>query len=216
MATTVVIADDHHLVRQSVTKAVAAAEGFEVVGQAGDGEEALRLIQRTRPDLLLVDIAMPKLDGLSLAEAVRENMPDVRIIFLSMHDDDASLRRAVSLGAEGFVTKEASIEELIESLRTVRDGGSFLSSTVAGRVMKLAAGGGSGPGATLTEREREVLELLARGLRPAGIAEELVVSVKTVKNHLTSVYSKLQVDTAAQAVAVAYQQGLVSNRDPDD
>jgi DNA-binding NarL/FixJ family response regulator len=205
----VVVADDHTLVRQSVLKAVRHEAGVEVVGEAADGPGTLAAVAEHQPDLLVVDIAMPGMDGLTVAEKLRQDAPDVKILFLSMHDDDSSLQRAVALGAAGFVSKSASIEELQEAVRAVRDGGSYLSSNVAKRVMDLAAG--RGPAATLglTPREREILELLTAGHRPAEIGTQLFLSVKTVKNHLTSIYSKLGVETGAQAVAEAYRQGLV-------
>lgn len=205
----VVIADDHTLVRQSVLKAVRNEEGVEVVGEAGDGPGTLAAVAEHDPDLLVVDIAMPGMDGLAVAEQLRRERTGLRVVFLSMHDDDGSLQRAVALGAAGFVSKSASIEELQEAIRAVRDGGSYLSSNVASRVMDLAAG--RSPGATLglTPREREILELLTAGNRPTEIGTTLFLSVKTVKNHLTSIYSKLGVETGAQAVAEAYRQGLV-------
>jgi DNA-binding NarL/FixJ family response regulator len=205
----VVVADDHTLVRQSVSKAVRSEPGVEVVGEAADGPSALQAVDRCDPDLLVLDIAMPGADGLAIAEQLRRERPALRILFLSMHDDDASLQRAVGLGANGFVSKSASIEELLEAIRAVRDGGSYLSSNVASRVMDLAAGRSSTSSLGLTTREREILELLTTGQRPADIARSLFLSVKTVKNHLTSVYQKLGVETGAQAVAEAYRQGLV-------
>jgi DNA-binding NarL/FixJ family response regulator len=205
----VVVADDHTLVRQSVTKAVRSEPGVEVVGEAADGPSTLRAVEHHEPDLLVLDIAMPGSDGLAVAEHLRRERPALRILFLSMHDDDASLQRAVGLGANGFVSKSASIEELLEAIRAVRDGGSYLSSNVASRVMDLAAGRSSTTTLGLTAREREILELLTTGHRPAEIATQLFLSVKTVKNHLTSVYQKLGVETGAQAVAEAYRQGLV-------
>jgi DNA-binding NarL/FixJ family response regulator len=205
----VVVADDHTLVRQSVLKAVRSEPGIEIVGEAGDGPGTLAAVAEHDPDLLVVDIAMPGLDGLSVAEQLRRERPKLRIVFLSMHDDDTSLQRAVGLGAAGFVSKSASIEELLEAVRAVRDGGSYLSSNVAARVMDLAAGRSPATTLGLTPREREILELLTSGNRPAEIGTSLFLSVKTVKNHLTSIYSKLGVETGAQAVAEAYRQGLV-------
>jgi DNA-binding NarL/FixJ family response regulator len=205
----VVVADDHTLVRQSVLKAVRSEDGVEVVGEAGDGPSTLAAVAEHDPDLLVVDIAMPGLDGLAVAERLRRERPSVKVIFLSMHDDDGSLQRAVALGAAGFVSKSASIEELQEAVRAVRDGGSYLSSNVASRVMDLAAGRSPATSLGLTPREREILELLTAGNRPTEIGTTLFLSVKTVKNHLTSIYSKLGVQTGAQAVAEAYRLGLV-------
>jgi DNA-binding NarL/FixJ family response regulator len=211
MPVRVLIVDDHTLIRQSVTKAIATEEGIEVVGQAHDGPSALAAVTELEPDLVVLDIAMPGADGLAVAERLRLDHPDVRVLFLSMHDDDGSLQRALALGAAGFVSKSASIEQLLEALRAIRDGGSYLSSEVASRVMDLAAGRSSVDSVGLTPREREILELLVEGNRPAEIGDALFLSVKTVKNHLTSVYQKLGVETGAQAVAEAYRRGLVKH-----
>jgi DNA-binding NarL/FixJ family response regulator len=209
MSIRVLIVDDHALVRQSVSKAVASEDAVEVVGEAADGPSALHAVATLDPDLIVLDIAMPGIDGLAVAERLRRDHPDVRVLFLSMHDDDASLQRALSLGAAGFVSKSASIEQLSDALRAIRAGGSYLSSEVASRVMDLAAGRSAVNGVGLTPREREILELLVEGNRPAEIGDALFLSVKTVKNHLTSVYHKLGVETGAQAVSEAYRQGLV-------
>ena len=212
MSVRVVVADDHHLVRQSVVRAVAIEDGIEVVAEAPDGAEALRLVAELAPELVVLDIAMPGMDGLTVAERLRSDHPATRILFLSMHDDDESLRRAMALGADGFVSKSASIDELLEALQTVADGRSYLSPGVASRVLDIAAGRSSASSVGLTAREREILELLAAGSRPGEIADNLFLAVKTVKNHLTSIYQKLGVETGAQAVAEAYRIGLVSRR----
>ncbi len=209
MPVRVLIVDDHTLVRQSVSKAVATEEGIEVVGEAADGPSALQAVADLQPDLVVLDIAMPGADGLAVAERLRQDHPGVRVLFLSMHDDDGSLQRALALGAAGFVSKSASIEQLLEALRAIRAGGSYLSSEVASRVMDLAAGRSSVHSVGLTPREREILELLVEGNRPGEIGDALFLSVKTVKNHLTSVYHKLGVETGAQAVSEAYRRGLV-------
>jgi DNA-binding NarL/FixJ family response regulator len=206
--TRVVIVEDHTLVRQSLVKTVEAEPGFEVIGNAGRGDEGLELIRRLAPDVALLDIAMPGGNGLEVAAQLKEAAPKVRFLFLTMHDDDASISKAIGLGADGYVLKTASTDELLTALRAVADGGSYLSPAVARRVIDLA--GGKSPGTTLTERELEILRLLAQGARPAEVAQKLFVSIKTVKNHLTSVYAKLGVQTGAQAVAEAYRRGLVS------
>lgn len=208
MTIRVVIVDDHALVRQSIVKTVASEPGMEVVAEASDGLTALRLVATHEPDLVVLDIAMPGKDGLAVAEQLRADHPGVSVLFLSMHDDDASLQRAVALGARGFVSKSASVDELLEALRAMRDGGSYLSSGVATRVMEIAAGRSTSSDLGLTAREREILSLLTKGKRPGDIADHLFLSVKTVKNHLTSIYQKLGVATGAQAVAEAYRLGI--------
>ena len=208
--TRVVVVEDHTLVRQSLVKMVSAEPGFEVVGETGRGDEAIELIARTKPDLALLDIAMPGGDGLDVAERTKARTPDTRVLFLTMHEDDASIVRAVGLGADGYVLKTASTEELMQALRTVASGSSYLSPRIAKRIMNLAGTRNNSAHTRLTERELEILRLLASGVRPAELARRLFVSVKTIKNHLTNIYAKLGVQTGTQAVAEAFRRGLVS------
>jgi len=208
MSMRVVIADDHALVRQSIVKAVNAEPGLEVVAEVADGLAALQAVTTYEPDLIVLDIAMPGKDGLAVAEQLRAQHPGTAVLFLSMHDDDASLQRALALGARGFVSKSAPVDELLDALRAMQSGGSYLSSGVATRVMDIAAGRTRSSDLGLTAREREILDLLTQGKRPGEIGDALFLSVKTVKNHLTSVYQKLGVETGAQAVAEAYRLGL--------
>lgn len=206
--TRVVVVEDHTLVRQSLVKTINAEAGFEVVAEAGRGDEGLAAITKNSPDVVLLDITMPGGNGLEVAAQLRQAAPQSRFLFLTMHDDDASISKAIGLGADGYVLKTASTDELLAALHAIAEGGSYLSPSVARRVIDLA--GGKSPSANLTDRELEILRLLASGARPGQVAEKLFVSIKTVKNHLTSVYAKLGVQTGAQAVAEAYRRGLVS------
>lgn len=205
--TRVVIVEDHTLLRQSLVKIVSSEPGFEVAGEADRGDRALELIRLVRPDLVLLDITMPGRGGLEVAEEVRGFAPKTRLLFLTMHEDDATIARAIEIGADGYVAKTASSEILRRALRDVAEGGTYLSPGVARLVMGRA--GSKPPGGQLTPRELEILRLMAEGARPSEAAERLFLSVKTVKNHLTSIYTKLGVRTGAQAVAEAYRQGLV-------
>lgn len=206
--TRIAIVEDHTLVRQSLVKTVQAEEGFDVVGEAGRGDEGLAVVKRTLPDMVLLDITMPGGNGLEIAKQMKEALPHLRFLFLTMHDDDATISKAIGLGADGYVLKTASTDELRSALHAIADGGSYLSPSIARRVIDIA--GGKPAPTALTERELEILNLLAEGNRPATIAGRLFVSIKTVKNHLTSVYAKMGVETGAQAVAEAYRRGLVS------
>lgn len=202
----VLVADDHTLVRESIVKAVSVGADVEVVAQADDGPTALERCREFQPDLVLLDVAMPGLDGLSVATELRRDLPGIRIIMLTMHDDVTSVERALTIPVDGFVSKSAAISELVSAIQTVRDGGRYLSNDLIDR----GAPQGQRAPAALTARERQILQLLSEGQRPGEIAQTLFVSIKTVKNHLTSVYFKLGVETGAQAVAEAFQRGLVS------
>lgn len=204
----IVLADDHTLVRQSVSKLLDGTIGMKVVGEAADGSQAVDMVRLHRPDVAVLDVSMPGMDGLEAAARIRKDLGDVKIIMLTMHDDDGSLRRATEAAVDGFVAKTASTDEVVNSVRTVAGGGAYVSPDVAMRMMRLASG--SRPGSQLTEREVDILEQLAQGSRIQDISDALFLSPKTVKNHLTSVYAKLHVQTAAQAVAVAYRSGIVA------
>lgn len=205
----VMLADDHTLVRESLAKTVAAHPGFVVVAQASSGTEVLAQVAGHHPDILVLDIAMPGEDGLSVAAKVRRDTPDVRVLFMTMHDDDSHLRRAMALDVAGFVSKNVSADEFLEALATVAAGEMYLSTDAMRRVAGMASGRASDEGPDLSARELDVLTALAEGQRPQEIADSLFLSVKTVKNHLSSIYFKLDVKTAAQAVAKAYRSGVV-------
>lgn len=205
----IVIADDHTLVRQSIARLLGSVPELTVVGEAGTGEEAVALVREHQPDVAVLDVSMPgPVDGLDAAKEIRQDPGGVKVILLTMHDDDMTLRRATEAAVDGYVAKTATTGEVVMAVRTVLGGAPFVSPAVAMRMMRLAAGGVAG--ADLTGREVEILRILARGARIQDIADELFLSPKTVKNHLTSVYAKLHVETAAQAVAEAYRTGLVT------
>jgi len=202
----VLIVEDHTLVRQSLAKGVGAEPGFTVVGETARGEEVVALAKRTLADIVLLDVTLGTPNGLEVAEQLHAHAPGVRVIFLTMHDDEATVARALALGADGYLLKTSSFDTLVAGLRAVATGGSFLDPGVTRHVMRRASSSGS----LLTERELEVLRLLAEGRRPVDIAQLLFVSVRTVRNHLANVYMKLGVRTAGQAVAEAFQRGLVT------
>jgi DNA-binding NarL/FixJ family response regulator len=207
----ILLVDDHTLVRQSLAKTL-EAEGLEIAGEASRGDECLPMIASLHPDVVILDIGTPGMDGLEVARHLKKQPAHPKILFMTMRDDDATIWQAVQLGADGYVLKTASTEELVQAVRAVAEGGSYLSAPVARRVMQMASGDRVSSTAGLTQREFEILELLAHGNRPTEIASKLFVSVKTVKNHLTSIYAKMGVETGTQAVAEAFRRGLVRER----
>lgn len=201
---TAIVCDDHTLMRRSLVQLL---DGIvQVVGEAATGRDALALIDRLRPDVAMLDVTMPPPDGLTVAATVRAQWPDTKVVMVTMHTDDATLRRATEVGVDAYLTKSSSADEVRSAVRAVSGGGAWVSMEIANRLMALSAQTSD----RLTDREREVLEVLAAGNRISEIAEMLFVSEKTVKNHLTSIYAKLGAETAAQAVAIAYRSGLVS------
>jgi DNA-binding NarL/FixJ family response regulator len=204
----VVVVEDHTLLRQSIVRTVETLGNYRVVGEVGRGDEAMATIMRTKPHMVLLDITIPGGSGLDVAAKLREVDPSIRILFITMHEDDASIGRAIGLGADGYIVKSASTDEFVKALHAVASGESYLSPGIAKQVMHLAR---PRTGTTmLTDRELEILRLLSSGARPVEVGTQLFVSLKTVKNHLTSIYAKLGVQTGTQAVAEAYRRGLVS------
>ncbi|WP_431920763.1 response regulator [Nonomuraea jabiensis] len=210
----VLLADDHELVRKGFRLMLDAQPDLGVVGEAADGAEAVELCRRLRPDVVLMDLHMPGLDGVRATELITAELPEVRVLALSTFDLDENVVAALRAGAGGFLPKDVSPEELIEGVRVVHRG----ESAVAPRLLTRLIGTmvhASRPRPIpaeldgLTDREREVLVLIARGRSNAEIAQDLSVSPSTVKNHVTSLFAKIGVRDRAQAVIVAYEAALI-------
>jgi DNA-binding NarL/FixJ family response regulator len=199
----VLIADDHAVVRQGLRSFLELQEDLEVVGEAADGVEALEAVGRLEPDVVLIDLVMPRLDGVEAIRRLRERAPSVRAIVLSSFIDDDKLFPAVRAGAAGYLLKDVQPQELVAAIRTVHGGGALLDPSVAARLMAELADD------PLTPREREVLALIGRGMANKLIARELGIAEKTVKAHVSSVLAKLGVADRTQAALYAVREGLV-------
>jgi NarL family two-component system response regulator LiaR len=199
----VLIADDHAVVRQGLRTFLDLQEDIEVVGEAADGDEAVAAAERLAPDVVLLDLVMPRRDGIQVLLRLRERVPTARAIVLSSFLDDDKLFPAVRAGAAGYLLKDVQPQELVAAIRTVHGGGALLHPSVAARLMsELAAD-------PLTPREREVLVLIGRGMANKRIALELGIAEKTVKAHVSSVLAKLGVADRTQAALYAVREGLV-------
>ena len=203
----IVVADDHAVVRQGLRSFLSLQEDMEVVGEAADGAEAVDAVERLQPDVVLMDMVMPGVDGLSAIRRLLELRPETRIVVLTSYADEDQVVPAVRAGAAGYLLKDVQPAELAAAIRTVAAGGALLAPAVTARVLREVVGGGA-PDPGLTAREREVLGLLARGLTNRQIAAELVLSEKTVKTHVSNILGKLGVADRTQAALYAVREGV--------
>lgn len=210
----VLIADDHTLFRDGLRALLASIPDIEVVGEAASGKEALRLAAEHQPDVILMDIQMPDLNGIEATRQILRTSPHIGVVVLTMFQDDDSVFAVMRAGARGYVLKGADQGVLLRAVRAVANGESLFSPEVAARLTKFFASlePASRPDLfpELTEREREILSFIADGQTNAEVAERLVISVKTVRNHVSNIFSKLQVADRAQAAIRAREAGLSS------
>jgi DNA-binding NarL/FixJ family response regulator len=206
----VVVVDDHPVVRKGLTALISSLAGFDVVAEAADGVSAIRETQLLRPDAVIMDIAMPGMDGLEATRRIRAAVPGAAVLVLTMHDDDDTVFSAMQAGAQGYLLKGADQEEIEQALRAVVAGRAIFGPGVAERVLGYFAAPPKAevafPG--LTTREREVLDLIARGASNSAIAQSLSLSTKTVGNHISSIFAKLAVAGRAEAIVRAREGGL--------
>ena len=207
--TTVFVADDHPVFRDGLVRALRSRPDFELVGESSDGRGALEALRELQPDVALLDVKMPGLDGPSIAHALRRDRLPTRVVLISAHAPSELVYRAISLGAAAYLSKEASREEICDTVAAVARGGTRLSPEVQGELVRQIQMRATDDRPVLSPREREVLELIADGLSAPEIAKRLHVSPATVKTHLQTLYEKLQVSDRAAAVASAMRNGLL-------
>ena len=203
----ILITDDHPVVREGLAGMLAGQPDFEVVGMAGDGETAVRLYESLAPDVALMDLQMPGLDGVGAIEKIKAGQPDAHILVLTTYDSDADILRAIEAGATGYLLKDTPREELFRAIRAAAKGDSVLAPAVASRLMTRMRAPGQ---ENLSAREIEVLQLVARGSSNKEIGKALHISTATVKTHLIHIYNKLGVDDRTAAVTTALEKGIIS------
>lgn len=207
MTIRLLLADDHTMVRESMRRAM-EAEGFQIVGEAADGGEAVRLAGHLSPDVVLMDVSMPVLDGVEATRQLRARAGAPQVVMLTMHADADVVRRALKAGAVGYLTKDCSISEIVEAVRLASSGDGAMSPGLAAALLE-AASADEETAPVLSSRETEVLQLIAEGASPPEVGERLFISVKTVKNHLSSIYEKLDARDRTQAVLNGLRMGII-------
>lgn len=217
MTIRVLIADDHKLFRQGLIGLMKTQEELvEVIGEAETGEEAVQLAEQLRPDVILMDIYMPHMDGLEAAKLIHEQFPGIAVVMLTSSERDGHLYEAVQVGVAGYLLKSLDANELFDLLKGVTNGETAMTRAMAGRLLKVVANRLADEvkgEESLTERELFVLRLVASGASNQDIADKLTISINTVKSHLKSILDKLQLENRTQAATYALKHGLVSPRD---
>ena len=210
----ILIADDHLIIRQGLRLILETENDFELIGEASDGNEAVSLCKKLKPDVVLMDLRMPNMDGLSAIEKLRVDQPSIAVVILTTFNEDDLMFRGLQAGAHGYLLKDTDRNTLFDTIRAAARGETLLKPEIMARVLSqnaITKTEAHGP-INLTERELEVLNAVARGERSKEIAVQLGISERTVKAHLASIYNKLGVDSRAAAIAVAAQSGLLKNQ----
>jgi NarL family two-component system response regulator YdfI len=206
----ILVADDHLIIRQGLRLILETENDFELVGEAADGAEALRLCAETKPEVVLMDLRMPGMDGLTAIERLQVEQPGIAVVILTTFNEDDLMMRGLRAGAKGYLLKDTDRETLFNTIRAAQRGETLLKPEVIARILsKASESNKSGATTDLTERELEVLQAVAQGERSKEIAIRLGISERTVKAHLASIYNRLGVDNRAAAIAVAAQKGLL-------
>jgi two-component system response regulator DegU len=216
MSIRLLIADDHRMLREGLRRSL-NDEGFDVVGEAANGKEAVELAEELRPEVVLMDVTMPEMDGIDATRRIVVEHPDIRVVMLTMHATADTVRRAIDAGATGYLVKDCSTEDIVATVRAAADPDATLSPSLAAGLLEAArslqpeSARPSGE-RIISRREVEVLQAIADGLTPGEVAERLYISQKTVKNHLASVYQKLDARDRTQAVVQAVRMGIIHLR----
>jgi two-component system response regulator NreC len=208
----ILIADDHAIVRAGLRALINVEPGLELVGEAAGGYEAIELVRQTRPDVLVLDLSMPDMDGIAVTRAIKPEMPALHILILTLHEDEALLKEAIKAGAGGYILKRAAESELISAIQTILRGSLYVDPSM----VQMLLGGPSAnplskpvPVEPLTPREKEILKLIVEGYTNRQIGEELTISVRTVEGHRANISDKLGLHSRVELVRYAHEHGLI-------
>lgn len=216
--TKILIADDHPLVREALGRVFSTQKDMEVVGEAADGEEAIELATRLKPDVLVMDIMMPKIDGLEASRRIKQLVPNVAILILTAYDDDSYVLGLLEAGAAGYLMKSARGQDLVEAVRSIRAGESVLHPKIIEKLLRRAVKESVRSeqkklAEPLTPREKEMLRFVAAGMSNKEIADRLCLSLRTVKAHLSNIFNKMNVASRSEALVTALRLGIISLED---
>ncbi len=216
--TTIILADDHPIVRKALRNDLEKEADFTVLAEAGDGEEAVKLVSELTPDIVVMDIGMPKINGIEATRQIKASQPDIIVLVLTVYDDVEHILGILESGADGYLTKNILVEDIIKSIRSVVAGETVLSPQVFQQVLKYALRHSTKPvrldtGVKLTARELEILQLIARGISNKEIADELKISSRTVKSHMVDIFRKLDVSSRTEAVITSLRIGFININD---
>jgi NarL family two-component system response regulator LiaR len=214
----IVIADDHAVVREGTRTLLEREEDLEVVGEAGDGEEALKLIEKLQPDVAILDISMPKLSGIEVTKRIKPRFPSLAVLILTAYDNDEYIFALLEAGAAGYLLKDVPGREIVDAVRSVHSGESVLHPSIARKVIQRAIMGSTRAteiktNIELSDREKEVLKLAARGMTNKDIADSLCISIRTVQGHINSIFHKLGVGSRTEAIFQSVKRGWLSFED---
>jgi DNA-binding NarL/FixJ family response regulator len=216
--TRVLIADDHPLLREALCQVFSSQRDMEIVGEACDGEEAVDLVSQLKPDIVVMDIMMPKFDGLEASKRIKKLAPNTAVLILTAYDDDSYVLGLLEAGAAGYLLKSARGQDLVDAVRAIRAGESVLHPHIIEQLLKRTEAKSTGTLSTkinkvLTDREMEILKLLAKGMSNKEIAEKSFLSLRTVKTHMSNIFAKMSVASRSEALAEALRLGLLTLED---
>lgn len=210
MPAKILLADDHAVVRQGL-RALLEREGFEVVGEASDGREAIRLCEKYRPDVAVLDVAMPLLNGIDAAREINKSNPATKLVLLTMHTEDQLVLESLRAGVKGYLLKTRAADELVQAIHAVCKGETYLTQSISHTVVQAFLSKGTLPESPLTDRERQVLQLVAEGKSNKEVASLLGISVKTAESHRSNIMDKLNIHDTAGLVRYAIRNGLIES-----